>query len=355
MNTDVFRRRRTLFLVWAAATDGSSRSRHLAQELGIRELHHVGMLRGTPAWTAPLRYALQGLRTLGLLVCKRPGLVVVQSPPSHAVLFVRLHCRITGAGYIVDTHSDAFQRSVWLKPSWLHDPAVRDALVTLVHDDSFQPVVEARGGRALVLKDPIGRYDWEDYPLQDGFNIAVVNRFAPDEPIEQVLRAAARIPSVRFHVTGDPQQAPPGLLERAPKNVTFTGFLPSRRYYGLLRSSQAVMALTTRDHTFQCGANEALSLERPVITSAWQTLRDYFPRGAVFVDNTEHGIHEGVREMMSRHETCEREIRELRSSQRADWEHRVDELAAIVEAGERAPGRVSQSRPTPRRRPTPRA
>ncbi len=341
MNTGVFLRRRTLFLVWAAASDGSSRSRHLAQELGIRELHHVSVLRGAPTWAAPFRYALQGLRTLGLLSRKRPGLVIVQSPPSHAVLFVRLYCRITGAGYVVDAHSDAFQRRVWFKPSWLHDPAVRDALVTLVHVDSFQSLVEARGGRALVLRDPIGSYEWDDYPLKDGFNIAVVNRFAPDEPIEQVLRAAARMPSVRFHVTGDPEKAPPGLLARAPKNVTFTGFLPSRQYYGLLRSSQAVMALTTRDHTFQCGANEALSLEKPVITSAWQTLRDYFPRGAVFVDNSEDGILEGVCEMVSRHEACEGEIRELRRSQRVDWENRVDELAEIVEAGEPAPRRVT--------------
>jgi Glycosyltransferase len=333
MNAGVFQHKRTLFLVWVAATHGSSRSRQLAEELGIREPHHIRVPLGSAAWTAPLRYSLQGVRTFCLLFRKRPGLVLVQSPPSHAVLFVRWYCRMTANHYIVDAHSDALQRSVWLEPSWLHVPATRDALVTLVHDDYFQKVIEDRSGRALVLRDPIGYYEWEDYPLHDGFSIAVVNRFAEDEPIEEVLQAAARIPSVRFYVTGNPERAPAGLLDRAPENVRFTGFLPNRQYYGLLRSSQAVMALTTRDHTFQCGANEALSLERPVITSAWQTLRDYFFKGAVFVDNTREGILEGVRQMVSGHEGYEREIRDLRKIQRAAWEKKIDELAEIVETG----------------------
>ena len=331
MNAGVFHRRRTLFLVWAAATHGSSRSRQLAEELGVRELHYVNVPLGSAPWTAPLRYSLQGVWTLCLLFRKRPQLVLVQSPPSHAVLFVRWYCRMTASHYIVDAHSDAMQRSVWLAPSWLHASATRDALVTLVHDDYFQRMVEDRGGRTFVLRDPIGHYEWEDYPLEDGFSIAVVNRFAEDEPIEEVLQAAARIPSVRFYVTGDPARAPAGLLERAPENVRFTGFLPNLRYYGLLRSSQAVMALTTRDHTFQCGANESLSLERPVIASTWQTLRDYLFKGAVFVDNTREGILEGVRQMMIGHEVYEREIRDLRKIQRAAWEMKISELAEIVE------------------------
>ena len=93
------------------------------------------------------------------------------------------------------------------------------------------------------------------------------------------------------------------------------------------------MALTTRDHTFQCGANEALSLERPVVTSAWRTLMDYFFEGAVFVDNTSEGILEGVRQMVSGREGYEREIRDLRRIQRAAWETRIGELAEIVETG----------------------
>ena len=100
------------------------------------------------------------------------------------------------------------------------------------------------------------------------------------------------------------------------------------------------MSLTTRDHTFQCGANEALSLERPVITSAWPGLKDYFFEGAVFVDDTSAGILEGVREMVAAHEVREREIRDLRTVQRAAWERKIDELAALVESGlaGRAPG-----------------
>ena len=335
----VFRRRRTLFVTWTPASHGSSRTRQLARALGIAQVRHLGAPWGSTSRSAPLRYLLQAGWTLGLLWRTRPDVVFVQSPPSHSVLLVRWYCRITGGRYIVDAHSDAMQRRVWLEPSWLHRPATRDALVTLVHDEHFQRLVEGRGGRVLVLKDPIGSYEWEDHPLPEGFNVAVVNRFAADEPVEEVLAAAVHEPSVRFHVTGDPARAPAGLVERAPANVVFTGFLPERRYYGLLKSSHAVMALTTRDHTFQCGANEALSLGRPVITSDWPTLRDYFSQGAVFVDGTAEGILAGVRRMVAGHAAYEREIRELRGIRRAAWEERAGPLAAMVESAFRDAGR----------------
>jgi len=333
MNTAVFQDGRALFLMWVAAAHGSSRSRQLAEELGIRELHHIAVLPGSAAWTAPFRYSLQGVKTLRLLFQKRPGLVFVQSPPSHAVLFVRWYCQMTGSRYIVDAHRDALRRDVWLKPYWLHASALKEALVTLVHDEYSQRVIEEHGGQAMLLRDPIGQYEWEEYPLKGTFNIAVVNRFSEDEPVEAILQAAARIPSVRFYVTGNPKNAQAGLLAHAPENVKFTGYLPDCQYYSLLKSSQAVMCLTTRDYCFQCGANEALSLERPVITSGWKTLKDYFFQGTVFVDNTVTGILEGVRKMMSGHEVYELEIRDLRQIQRASWEKKIDELAEIVETG----------------------
>ena len=52
-----------------------------------------------------------------------------------------------------------------------------------------------------------------------------------------------------------------------PDNVRLTGFLPDSDYVGLILASDAVIALTTMDHTMQRGAYEAVYLGRPVITS----------------------------------------------------------------------------------------
>lgn len=323
---------KTMFLVWAPPDQGSSRSRMLAKELGINELHYIFALSRTRSWSAPLRYLIQGWKTLALLARKKPSLVFVQSPPSFGPLVVRWYCRLTGAQYIIDAHSDALQRGIWQKPLWLHSPVIRDAVLTLVHDEHFTQKVTGLGGTPLVLRDPITSYEWQPLPLADGINITVVNRFAEDEPVGEVLKAAAQLPEVTFHITGNPHKAPAGLIDQAPANVRFTGYLPYPQYYGLLKNSQAVICLTTRDNTFQCGANEALSLETPVITSNWKTLRSYLYQGAVFVDNTGSGIAQGVREMTAQQDKYRREIRELRRRQRETWEDQIRQLLYQVGA-----------------------
>src|SRR5512146_1323007 len=81
-----------IFLVWAAPTFGSVRSRLVAKELQMPAPIYLYSTRWNGAWTAPLRYAIQGIQTLRLLFQKRPRVVIVQSPPSFAVLFVALYC-----------------------------------------------------------------------------------------------------------------------------------------------------------------------------------------------------------------------------------------------------------------------
>jgi glycosyltransferase involved in cell wall biosynthesis len=88
--------------------------------------------------------------------------------------------------------------------------------------------------------------------------------------------------------------------------VKFTGFLPDEEYLGLLRGVQAIMVLTTNNHTMQRGACEAVSLGKPIITSDWPVLRSYFNKGTIHVDNSYHGIKEGILEMREKREFLEK-------------------------------------------------
>ena len=80
-----------------------------------------------------------------------------------------------------------------------------------------------------------------------------------------------------------------------PENARFTGWLTEEGYAGLLRACDAVMCLTTHDHTMQRGAYEAMALHKPLITSDWQILRSTFSNGTVHVDNSVAAICDGVR------------------------------------------------------------
>ncbi|HSL45268.1 MAG TPA: hypothetical protein VK897_17675 [Anaerolineales bacterium] len=323
---------RSLFLVWGPPSHGP-RSQVFARELGIRDLHFLQVTSERGVLSALFKYPLLAIRTLSLLFRKRPRLVFVQSPPGFAVLFVYLYCALTGSRYIVDAHSAALLLPFWTKPRWLWAGLARKALTTIVTNEHFAQLIRSWGARALVIRDiPTTFPEGGAYPLNGDFNVTVVNTFTPDEPLEQVLEAANGMEGVHFYITGRRSRGNPKLLERAPHNVTFTDFLSTEQYYALLRGSHAVMCLTTRDNTMQRGACEALSLARPIITSHWPLLKEYFHQGTVHVDNTSTGIRQGVQNMLSRYDEHVAGIHSLQIRQQSEWQQKLQELAALIAA-----------------------
>lgn len=322
---------RSLFLVWGPPSHGP-RSQVFARELGINELHFLNVTSRRGLWSALLKYPLLAVRTLRLLWRKKPDLVFVQSPPGLAVLFVALYCRLMGRRYIVDAHSAAMLLPYWTRPRWLWAGLARGALATIVTNEHFARTIESWGARALIIRDiPTTFPGGGTYPLNGDFNVTVVNTFSDDEPLQEVLEAAREMYGVHFHITGRLSNADQNLVASAPDNVTFTDFLSTEQYYALLRGSQAVMCLTLRDNTMQRGACEALSLGKPIITSNWPLLREYFRQGTVHVDNTSAGIRHGVYAMMATYEEHRAGIRALQRSQQAEWQQKVRELTALVD------------------------
>jgi glycosyltransferase involved in cell wall biosynthesis len=341
---------------WAAIAWApySRRSEMFARELG-GPLHCVHYLRFQSPPHAPVKYVLQAVRTLQLLFRERPRAVHVQNPPFVCGLTVALYGWLTGSCYVVEHHSAAFGRIWdWARP--FQKLVARRAATNIVTDGHWGEIVRSWGGRrspahALVMHDafldlPEGR----PFAVGPGHNVAFAGTFADDEPLDAVLDAARLVPEVGFYVTGDRAKVPPDVVAQAPPNVTFTGFLDvNGEYLGLLRAVDAVMVLTTRDHTLQLAGCEAIALGTPLITSDWPYLRDLFSTAAVYVAPTAESIRDGVVEAMRRLPELRDEAAEVRRAQRARWHAQMDELRARVEAvtggtrGPRAARAVRQS------------
>ena len=321
---------KAIFVVWGTPDQGP-RSRVLARKLGIDAFFvQTAFPRG--ALYAPLKYLVQATKTAVLLARERPQVIFVQSPPLFAVLVTYVFCALRNAVFLVDAHSAALLGPWWsMPPHWLKRRLSQAAVATLVTNDQLGHRVEDIGGRAIVLSDIPTTFDVAGaYPLPPGFSVAVINTSSIDEPLSETLQAAVGLPGVNFLVTGRLDRRTSALVSDAPPNVHFTGFLADADYYALLNSVQAVLCLTTRNHTMQRGASEALWLGTPIITSDWPLLRDYFDRGTVHVDNSVDGIRQGVSLMQADHPRFQEEIRNLQILRRREWHEKIGDVLECI-------------------------
>jgi glycosyltransferase involved in cell wall biosynthesis len=323
---------RAVFIVWATPLKGR-RSLVLGTDLGVETVAYLVDEWRPGVVSDPLKYPRLVWRTVRVLVRHRPRVVFVQSPPTVAVWTVLLYSLMTGARYVIDAHSDAFQRTRWMKPRWLNRLAARRAAATLVTDAHWAERLAADSLPVMVVPDIPRMAPDADAPgrssLGEGFHLLVVNTWSPDEPLKEVIAAAAELPEVSFHVTGRRDRRVDA-LGPLPANVRFTDFLADDAYRALMRSVDGVVCLTTRDHTMQRGACEALSLATPIVTSRWPILEGYFEAGTVHVDNTATGIRDGIRRLMSEHASFAAAVAELRARRRDEWRARRQALIALL-------------------------
>ena len=293
---------------------------------------YLGWLGSHPL-TVGFKYAGQAWRTWRLLWREKPGAVFVMVPPIFAGLAVWLYARARRIPFVLDAHTAAFLHPRWASWQWLQQRLARQAATTIVTNEHLAEMVRRAGGRVTLVPDvPVRFASVQPLERSGDFLVAVVCSFNYDEPVEAMLNAARALPDVKFMMTGNPKHLAAELKKDLPANVTLTGFLPDPAYAGLLTSADAVMTLTTRDHTMLRAAYEAIYQATPVIVSDWPLLRTAFDDGAVHVDNTAAGIIEGIRTMQREHDAARAGAARLRQRKLDRWAATLAELKAMVGA-----------------------
>ena len=317
-----------VFISWAAPVP---RSDNIAAALGGYN-HTIVSWKRAPVWLAPLRYAVQSWRTWITLRREQPDAVIAMNPPIALPLVVWCYSLFHNAVFLIDSHTGAFL-SGWRHTLFLHRFLSRRALTTLVTNDPLANWVRRWGARAMVLEDRL-----PDLPVAPPskpnarFTITVINSYAWDEPLNELIAAAQSLNQCNFHITGRVPVPPPPVLSDLPGHIRLTGFLATEDYISLLNRSDALMALVTQDHTLLCGAYEAVAVEKPLIISDWPALRGYFNKGAVYVDNSVESIRQAVEKVIQSSQTYKAEMRMLKGELERDWELKREELARLITA-----------------------
>lgn len=269
-----------------------------------------------------VKYFVGITKTLRLLVRERPRLVICQNPSIVLAALLAALKPLTGLRLFVDAHNvglfptEGRSRLLMAASRWLQ----RRADLTIVTNDGLKAKVEANGGRAFVLPDPIPiAPETSPQRLMGRTNVLLICTYAADEPYETVFDAFRTLgPDMVLYVTGNPEKLR-GRGISLPENVILTGFIPELDYWAALRAVDVAIDLTTRDDCLLCGAYEAAAVGTPMVLSDTAALRAYFDRGAIYSGHSSGALSAAVREAASRAEQLGRDLGPWRERRNAEW------------------------------------
>ena len=253
------------------------------------------------------------------------------TPSVFATIPVYIFCKIFRARYIIDAHTGAFLDSMWEKVMFLQRFFCQKSILSIVTNRGMAKILEEWGANYLIIPDVPIQCETSRLPeLKGKTNVTFVNTFGKDEPISQFLDATKKMLEVQFFVTGKLKKKHRIFTDLQLQNVHFTDFLADEDYAGLLQASDLIVVLTTRDHTMLRGAYEAIYYGKPVVISNWEVLRENFPQGAVFVDNSSAGIADGISSALSNLEKLDLEAKALKEAKLRVFEGHKTELLKII-------------------------
>jgi len=346
-----------LFISWG---EDCSRSDSIAQRLGGRSVMLYSPFWGSRYSTIAFKYLSQIIKTLRVLLRHKPRTVIVMTPPVIACIPVWIYAKLTRGQYAIDAHTGAFLDTRWTSTLFLHKFFSRHAVATLVASPFLADLVNSWSARVLLVSDvPVCFAEPNAAKLKGDVNMVFISTFTRDEPLQEFLVAAGHVPDVHFYVTGRLKYANPEVLKQAPANVTFTDFLSSADYVGLLLACDAVICLTIEDHTMQRGAYEAVYLGKPVITSDYEILRQAFSAGTVHVGADPNDIARGILAMKKELRRHQQDVAQLRADKLKRWRNVSDELnrlfgrepAQTADGNSTVAGALSMKEPLPSRLP----
>ncbi len=275
------------------------RTRELARALGGQP-EFITLNATGSRLRLPLRYLRDAAATWRALSRNDPPMVVVISPPIFAPLVAWLWCRRHRRPLVIDCHTNAFSgRWKWTRS--LHRLLGRRAAAVSVHTDKHFEEVAEWGVPALLLPDDLpgaelaGEAAPADRPV-----VLVAGSLDSEEPVREAIAAASLVPEAEFRFTGETSRQPAEAIAAAPANAVFTGWIAYDRFLGEMRAAAVVAAFSTDPHVMNRAAFEAVGLEKPLVLTDYQGLRDRFGEAALYTPNRPEAMAAAIRDALRR-------------------------------------------------------
>jgi hypothetical protein len=278
-------------------------------------------------------------KTILVLKKERPDILFVQNPSMILAFFsVVLIKPIFKCNVIVDRHSNFLlskkKRNIFhvLLFQFLSFLSIKYADLTIITNKELAYLVDILGGNPFILPDKIPNIKVYNVDKTDKLiRVFVVSSFAGDEPIGNLIEASKLLDNtnIRLIFSGNYKKYSNQRALSECRNIELTGFLSDSEYERMLNLADLVIVLTTINYTLLCGCYEAIAVEKPLITSNSNTLKNLF-KGATFTDNSPSSIVNSINEVLENNHEKTHIIKQLRKTLDSDWNQSYSNLIKII-------------------------
>ncbi|WP_161635196.1 glycosyltransferase [Desulfovermiculus halophilus] len=282
-----------------------------------------------------VRYIKLTLLTLHTLVVRRPDILFCQNP-SIILNFILIFFRpLFKYKLIADRHSNfKFENKNSPKIKWkifflVSRFTAKKTDLTIVTNNYLKDKIENWGGRSFVLQDKIPKItNLYEKKMGGDVNIFVVNTYSDDEPYYSVIEAGRLInKSWYIYISGKIKIK---LHKLCPKNVILTDYIDESDYFSYMQSCDIIVVLTKKEYLLNCGSYEALALNKPMILSNTTTIRSYFSKGVVYVDNSPEQIASAINTIVDNYAYYCDAVSSLKEKLAIDWSKRFTNLKTEI-------------------------
>ena len=106
--------------------------------------------------------------------------------------------------------------------------------------------------------------------------------------------------------------------------------MSSKEFYSCLFRSQVVLDITTHENCLLCGAYEAMSACKPLVTSNSQILRTYFNKGTIYTEHDAGKIADAIRKAYETKDLLSQEICVWKKNAKLHHQIKIQELTDII-------------------------
>lgn len=320
--------KKVLFITWAPY---GSRPQSLAEAIGARAVFIGKKVKHKYLLQSLLAYLPRTIANFRVVLKERPDIIMITNTQWIIAAINLFLGKMIRARVIFDSHSAAFDHPFIKYPLFLSKFFARKAYLNIVTNNFHKSLLEKNGATGFKItdipfEDKIRTNEKRD--LGNNFNICFICTFSSDEPVFNVLQAVEEMEGISLFVTGNYK-----LMNVRPENyqnVHFTGFIPNKDFNILINSVDAIMSLTTRENTMQRGGSEAISVEKPLITSDTKMLREYFVLGTIFIKPEKSDIKKGILTLKENYNTYLNQIITLRRKRTEAFSETIKEFNTLI-------------------------